>query len=176
MPDEVSGTQPPADIQGTSASIFELITNAETRQWAESASASSEYSGDDWSADQATGTPDTDRCGDYQTAWASAASDSVNTLVLTYTQSVYPQAVIVHQTFNPDQVTQIRLMGDDDQESVIYQSEPRQIDQPCPYSLTVIVDSVDFRVDQVELTIDQSQLGLGWNQIDAVQLIGEIER
>lgn len=169
-------TEQPAEVPGTSEPIFELATGAEIRQWATSASASSEYSTDEWSAEHATGAPDTERCGDYQTAWATAASDSVSTLVLTYTQPVYPQAVRVYQSFNPDQVSQIRVFGEENQAGTVYEAEPEQVDQPCPFILTVPVNGIDFRINRLEVTVDQSVLGLGWNQIDAVELIGEINQ
>ncbi|MBZ0277204.1 MAG: hypothetical protein K8I60_13735, partial [Anaerolineae bacterium] len=44
------------------------------RQWASSATATSEYSSPNWSAAQATGAPDTNGCSDLSTAWASASS------------------------------------------------------------------------------------------------------
>jgi hypothetical protein len=36
----------------------------------------------------------------------------------------------------------------------------------------VPVEGIDFPTDRVRITVDQSQLGLGWNEIDAVELIG----
>jgi N-acetylneuraminic acid mutarotase len=46
----------------------------ESRQWAVSALASSEYASDDWSAVQAVGTPDVPSCGDDTRAWAPWAA------------------------------------------------------------------------------------------------------
>jgi hypothetical protein len=176
LPAQGDPTEVPPELQNTIIPGFEFDFGAEIRQWAISASASSEYSNDEWSAENAAGSPNTERCGDYQTSWASAASDSISTLVLTYTQPVYPQAVIVYQTFNPDQVSQIRVLGVEDDTQVIYEAEPQQIDQPCPYILTVPVSDVNFRVNRLEVTVDQSVLGMGWNQIDAVELVGDLEQ
>jgi hypothetical protein len=42
-----------------------VSTTVSPRQWASGATASSEYTADRWSANQATGAPNTDACGDY---------------------------------------------------------------------------------------------------------------
>ncbi len=82
-------------------------------QWAVSAEASSEFSSPEWSAAQALGIPDSPGCGDYQFAWASAASDSVDTLVLEYPTLVYPLEIVVYESFNPDQVVKVEVMDPD---------------------------------------------------------------
>ncbi len=169
-----STMQVEVSTQETSVPVFEQRSGSEIPQWAAEASASSEFTNDEWAAEDATGPPDTDRCGDYQTAWASAASDGVSTLVLTYTQSVIPIMINIHQSFNPDQVTEIFVVGDDSNR-IVYQNDPQQIDQPCPYILSVPITDVGFPVRRLEITVDQSQLGLGWNEIDAVELIGTID-
>jgi hypothetical protein len=151
------------------------LQSGEVRQWASEAGSSSEFADPEWAASQATGAPDTSRCGDYHTAWATAGSDTVETLVLTYTLSVHVTGINVVQTFNPNQVTQVDLIGDFGRAYTVYEGEPLQIDQPCPYTLAIPVDKTDTRFNQVRVTVDQSVLGLGWNQIDAVELIGDRE-
>jgi len=54
----------------------------------------------------------------------------------------------------------------------VHQKNPIRVDRPCPYELIVPVEGIDFLTNTVRITVDQSQLGLGWNEIDAVQLIG----
>jgi hypothetical protein len=126
-------------------------------------------------ASQAIGEPDTPRCGDYQTAWATAGSDTVETLVLTYTLSVHVTSINVVQSFNPNQVSRVDLIGDFGRAYTVYEGQPMQVDQPCPYTLAIPVDKTDTRFKTVRITVDQSVLGLGWNQIDAVELIGDRE-
>ena len=142
-------------------------------QWAVAAEASSEFSDPEWSADQALGKPDSPGCGDYQFAWASAASDSIDTLVLKYTTPVYPLKIVIHQIFNPDQVVKVEVLDPDrGGYYTVLQKNPTRVDRPCPYQLEVLVDGIDFLTNTIRITVDQSQLGLGWNEIDAVQLIG----
>jgi hypothetical protein len=151
------------------------LQDGQTRQWAAGAQASSEFADPEWAAIQAIGAPDTPRCGDYQTAWATAGSDTIETLVLTYTLSVHVTAINIVQSFNPNQVTRVELVGDFDRATTVYESHPAQIDQPCPFTLTVPVAKTERLYDTIRITVDQSVLGLGWNQIDAVELVGDPE-
>ncbi len=145
------------------------------RQWAVEAEASSEYSSPEWAAMQATGAPDTQRCGDYQTAWASASSDSIVWLEVKFPLAVYVTAVNIIQSFNPNQVVTVELVGQSGRPIEIYNQPPVQVNQPCPYTLPISIDKTKGRFDTVRIAIDQSVLGLGWNQIDAVELVGEAE-
>lgn len=145
-------------------------------QWASDAGASSEYADPEWSAQQATGPPDAPGCGDYQYAWASAASDSIATLTVTYSIPVYPTEVQVVESFHPDQVVKVEVLTPEGDSYTVYENDPQQVDRPCPYTLSVQVGDVPEKVDRVRITVDQSVLGLGWNEIDAVQLIGGVER
>ena len=145
------------------------------RQWAVGAESSSEFATPEWAASQATGEPDTPRCGDYQTAWATAGSDTIDTLVLTYTVPVQVVAINIIQTFNPNQVVQVELVGAYERAITVYEGQPVQVDQPCPYILPIHIDKTEEHFQKVRITVDQSVLGLGWNQIDAVELIGDTE-
>ena len=151
------------------------LQSGQIRQWAAEASASSEFAVPEWAASQAIGEPNTSRCGDYQTAWATASSDTVETLVLTYTVSVNVTGINVVQSFNPNQVTQVDLIGDFGRLLTVYEGEPFQVDQPCPFTLSIPVEKTDRAYNNVQITVNQSVLGLGWNQIDAVELIGDRE-
>ena len=142
------------------------------RQWAVAAEASSQYSDPNWSADQATGAPDTPECGDYETAWASSGSSTEEWIDLFYDLPVYPTEINIIQSYNPDQIIQVELIDLDGQFITVYTQEPEQVDAPCPYTLSISVDEDDLLVWGVRVTIDQSVLGLGWNEIDAVELVG----
>jgi hypothetical protein len=171
------GSAPQAQSESTplADSAAPPLQGGQVRQWAAEADASSEFADPEWSASRATGEPDTPRCGDYHSAWATAGSDTVETLVLTYTMSVHVTGINVVQSFNPNQVTQIDLIGDFGRAYTVYEGEPQQVDQPCPYTLAIPIEKTDTRFNKVRITIDQSVLGLGWNQIDAVELIGDRE-
>ncbi|MEE8357700.1 MAG: hypothetical protein V3R33_10370 [Anaerolineales bacterium] len=142
-------------------------------QWAISAEASSEFSNPEWSAEQSVGLPDSPGCGDYQFSWASAASDSIDTLTVKFSELVIPQEIIIHQSFNPDQISKVEVQDPESQGYyTVLHKNPLRVDRPCPFELVVPVEGIDFFTNTVRITVDQSQLGLGWNEIDAVQLIG----
>ena len=151
------------------------LQKGQVRQWAMGAEASSEFADPEWAAAQATGAPDTPRCGDYQTAWATASSDTIGTLVLSYDVSVYVTGVNIVQSFNPNQITLVELVGVFDRAIVVFVSQPIQVYQPCPYTLSIPIDKTEGRFNKVRITVNQSVLGLGWNQIDAVELIGDMD-
>jgi hypothetical protein len=56
----------------------------------------------------------------------------------------------------------------------VYTAQPKQVDEPCPYFLNIPVSQSDILAQGVRITIDQSVLGLGWNEIDAVEMVGTI--
>ena len=167
----------PAEIAETpdAPPEFVFLQGSQVRQWAIESEASSEFTDDEWSARQVIGAPDTRRCGDYQTAWAPAGSDETSWLEVKFPLAVHVTAVNIIQSFNPNQVVRVELVGAFDRSLEIYQELPVQIDQPCPYTLPILVQKTEGRFDTVRIYIDQSTLGLGWNEIDAVELVGETE-
>ncbi len=171
-PAEVPDTLSPEELQNLPTE-FVSIQGQSIRQWANAAEATSEYAVPEWAAEQATGSPDTQRCGDYQTAWASAASDTEDKLTLKFPVAVHVTAINILQSFNPDQVVEVELVGPYERASVVFQQDPKQVDQPCPYTLSIPVERTEGRFDSIRITLDQSDLGLGRTQIDAVELVGE---
>jgi sugar lactone lactonase YvrE len=142
------------------------------RQWASDATASSEYSDPSWAAVQAVGEPDTPECGDYGTAWASSGSDTVDWLEVTFDVPVYVTEINIVQTFNPDQVVQVDAIDADGELESIYTQEPVAVEDGCPYTLSLEGEATDYAVYGLRITVDQSVLGLGWNEIDAVEIVG----
>lgn len=141
--------------------------------WASSAVASSEYGNPQWAASQATGEPDTFECGDMDTAWASLTSDTEEWLELTYDVPVWASNVNIVQSYHPNQVVRVELQGLEGQYQVVYEADPSQ-ESRCPFTLEIIVQEPEFAAQKVVVAIDQSILGLGWNEIDAVELIGDV--
>lgn len=144
------------------------------RQWAMEAVASSEYGNDDWSAAKAVGVTDTYECGDNVTAWASSGSDSVEWINLYIHTPMYLTEINIVETYNPDQVVKVELIDMQGEYVTVYTAQPKQIDNPCPYFLNIPVSQSDILSQGVRVTIDQSVLGLGWNEIDAVEMVGTI--
>jgi hypothetical protein len=144
------------------------------RQWGISAEASSQYGVDFWSAQQATGEPDTPICGDEVTAWASLSSSGVDWIEITYETPVIPTEINIYQTDNPDQVVQVEILDQNGGYTTVYQAEPAiWSGDDCPYILTVPVEDFSEPTISVRIHIDQSESGM-WNEIDAVELVGNV--
>ncbi|MEW6233301.1 MAG: hypothetical protein AB1566_13450 [Chloroflexota bacterium] len=146
---------------------------APIRQWATDAEASSEWGESDWSARQATGAPNTSECGDHVTAWASAGRDTVEWINVYYDVPVYPTEIRIIQTYAPDQVSQVDLIDMQGKFVTVYTKRPEdKSGSPCPYVLSIPVIRSDLLMQGVRITIDQSILGIDWNEIDAVEIVG----
>jgi hypothetical protein len=144
------------------------------RQWASGGEATSEFGSVSWTASQAAGAPDTPTCGDFGSAWASSSSNGLDSLTMYfYDQPVIPTQINIVQSYNPSQVIKVELLDANGQynDATIYQAAPASVNQ-CPYTLSIPVTGITYLVMGVRITIDQSVLGLGWNEIDAVELVG----
>jgi hypothetical protein len=168
QPTQAPTSAPPQSAPATAAGE----TRKPVRQWASAVEASSEYGTSDWAASQATGAPNTLECGDIETAWAAAGQDTSEWINLYFTTPVYPTEIRVIQTNNPDQVVQVDLIDMQGQFVTVYTGQPRQVENPCPFGLSIPVTRSDILAQGVRITINQSVLNLGWNEIDAVEIAG----
>lgn len=149
----------------------DVVAGEPISQFAQTAVASSEYTPSDWSAAQATGQPDTAECGDRVTAWASSASDGTDWLEVTFAVPVYADSLLIYQTYNPDQVSLVELLTPEGEYVPVYEGTPSAAGDSCPYTLPIPLDG-DILAAGARITVDQSQLGIGWNEIDAVEIVG----
>lgn len=147
-----------------------LDQEGRVRQWASSARASSEYSATNWSALQATGKPDTLQAGDHRTAWASLRADTGEEwLELSYDVAVLPTHVRIHETYNPGAVVRIDAQDAEGTWHVLWAGQDSTRD--CPAWFTVAFRRPAFAAKSIRVTIDSLAVA-GWNEIDAVELIG----
>ena len=149
-----------------------IETVEEIRQWAVFAEASSEYEPDDWSAMQATGEPAVNVCEENPRAWASLAPDTEEYLVLYYETPVNPTELVIYQSHNPSQIVEINFIDTTGETWLLWYGDPHE-SEFCPdvWTHTIELDEV-FYTDTVVIWVDQSILGLGWVEIDAVELVG----
>ncbi|MBI4565177.1 MAG: hypothetical protein HY716_10840 [Planctomycetes bacterium] len=141
-------------------------------QWAVDAKASSEYGRDDWSARQACGEPNTLKAGDLKTAWASKEQNAGEEwLELTYEFRVRPTQVRIHETFNPGAVVLIEARDTGQNWHALWTG--RDGTRECPGWLDVRLEATAIATRVIRITLDTS-LVAGWNEIDAVQLFGEL--
>ena len=141
-------------------------------QWATTAEASSEYTDDGWSAKQATGEPDTLEAGDEVTAWAALDADvQSETLELGYDVAVIPTGIEIYESYNPGAVVMIEVLDLNTDEWVIVWEGTADTAGEEIAVFSPPLTAVDFATNLVRLTIDEPSV-LGWNEIDAVKLIG----
>jgi hypothetical protein len=140
-------------------------------QWATGATASSEYGDDNWSALQVIGKPDTPMCGDYVTAWASGTSTGKDWLEVTFDIAVDPTEINIYETYNPSAVIKVEVRDESGEYQTTWEGDPELTDE-CPFINNFTNPTgVGVKTKTIRITIDQS-VNPGWNEIDAVELIG----
>ena len=180
-PEEASPTTPPAVPTTAPAETPVVVEPAATptqppaagllRQWGIGAAASSEYGSDSWSAQQTTGAPDTTECGDIETAWASEDLDGVDWLEVTFATAVVPTEINVRETHSPGFISRVEVRDERGLYHTVWEGIPGVVEQ-CPRVFSVTVSGVDVRVNAVRISLDQRDGG-NWNEIDAVELVGQ---
>lgn len=143
------------------------------RQWAASASASSEYSEDGWCARQATGEPNTHACGDIATAWTTkeASSPEKHWIELRYPKKVRAIGARLFITNAPGAVHEIQGRTGSGWETLWRGTDPVQT---CPAILELrFTEEIDTDTIRVVLDLTRQQ---SWFELDAVELIGKKAR
>jgi hypothetical protein len=122
-----------------------------------------------WSALQATGPPDSFRDGDQQTAWAPAQADGGEEwLELEYANAVPIAQVNVREVCRPGCITKLTAVLDGGTEVALWQGEPPVNASPTDTAFAAPANIVARRV---KVYLDTKRVE-GWNEIDAVELIG----
>ena len=145
------------------------LAQGEIRQWASNAKASTQFSATDWSAQQATGAPDSLACADAPTAWASATAADNERLILRYAEAVYPTQVNIFQNYGRGSIVSVAILTEGGQEITLANSQDTEL--TCPGVFSLAISPMTERVNGVIVYVDQAALG-EWNEIDAVELVG----
>jgi hypothetical protein len=149
------------------------IKNDSNGQWATDASASSSYNdakGDAaWSAMQVTGAPNVEHYGDDGKAWASKTPDGgIEWLDLKYAKPVNATEVRIRESCGSGSVIQVELFDDQGNSHKVWRgTDPTQ-------ELNYFVlkfPQTSYKTNRVKITLATNAVP-GWNEIDAVQLIG----
>lgn len=163
-----------AVTNGDAATLDAQFTADANGQWATTAVASSQYSTDNYSAARATGAPDVPQHGDHTNAWAPGSADSgAERLTLSFARAAPATAVRVRQSCTPGAITRVELVGTGGGRLVVFEG----VDSGTYAANTigwfvVTFPATAFSVAKVELGLDTKRVA-GWNEIDAVQLVGD---
>lgn len=156
------------------------ILSDKNGQWAATAKASSTYAQTPelkagYSPWQATGAPNVDRYSDSQSAWASKSGDSKvpEWLELGFARPVHATSIRIRQTAAPGAISRIELIDEAGVAHTIWEG----VDD-TPYAKDTIgwlvkdMPKTSYLVKGARITLETARVW-GWNEIDAVQLVGE---
>ena len=91
-------------------------------------------------------------------------------LELAYNGPVHATEIRVYQTFGRGAVSRITLIDVEGNTQVAWEGE--DVTAPCPGVLVARIEPTVAKVATVRIDLDESRMGF-WNQIDAVELVGE---
>jgi hypothetical protein len=149
------------------------IKNDPKGQWAVQAKASSTYNDaqgtSGWSANQATGAPNVDKYADDGNAWTSKTPDGgIEWLDLKYPKPVHAEEVRVRESFGSGAVIKVEIFDEQGAPHTVWAGNDPTTDLNY---LLVKFPKTTFTTDRVKITLATNVVP-GWNEIDAVQLIG----
>jgi hypothetical protein len=96
----------------------------------------------------------------------------VDTLTVGFKIAVVPKLLKIRETYNVGQVTKVQVVDLAGVATDVYSAAPA-VGPACPYVLKIPITGVTAKVKTVRIFVDQSVLTIGWNEIDAVQLVGK---
>jgi len=149
------------------------IKNDPNGEWAILATASSSYSDAQgqaaWSPNQATGAPNVDKYADDGKAWTSKTPDAgIEWLDLKYPKAVHANEVRVRESCGSGAVIKIELFDEGGLAHTVWAGNDPTTELNY---LMVKFPKTAYKADRVKITLATNVIP-GWNEIDAVQLVG----
>lgn len=151
----------------------EEIKSDPNGEWAIQATASSSYNDAQgtasYSANQATGAPNVDSYGDNGAAWTTKTEDGgIEWLDLKYPKPVYATEVRVRESCGSGAVVKVEVFDEKGGAHAVWQgNDPTK---ELNYLMAKFPKTA-FKTDHVKVTL-ATNVVQGWNEIDAVQLVG----
>ncbi len=122
-----------------------------------------------WGPEQMIGTPDTERAGDFPTAWASLDPDGgPEWVVLDFPKEVEVGQVRVRETLGPGTIFMVSAILADGSEKILWHGTEPAAEAPVEMEFN---PSSQVRSRRIRVQLDTSRVP-GWNEIDAVELVG----
>jgi predicted small lipoprotein YifL len=154
------------------------IADETNGQWAASAKASSTYnqakdqaSYSEW---QATGAPNVERYGDNGNSWTSKDADAgVEWLQVGFAKPVHASEIRIRQNNAPGAIIKVELIDEKNNSHTVF--EGMDANKYPPHAIvwfTQATAKTDYVVTGAKITLATNAV-YGWNEIDAVQLVGE---
>jgi hypothetical protein len=158
----------------------EKILKDSKGQWANDAEASSTY-GDpnndmnfNWLPLKMIGKPDVESYSDDGNAWASKTPDSgIEWVIVRFPKSVNASEIRIRQSYNPGAIIKIELTDDKNKNHIIWEGvDKTKYKKDKIQYFTVNFPKTSFKTRTAKITLATNSVP-GWNEIDAVQLVGE---
>jgi hypothetical protein len=122
-----------------------------------------------WGPEQAAGAPDTHTAGDVSTAWASREPDAgLEWLRLDYERLVEVAQIRVRETYNPGAIAKVVAILESGVEMVLWEGVEPTVEAPIEMEFNTAGGAY---ARFIKLYLDTARVA-GWNEIDAVELIG----
>jgi hypothetical protein len=175
-----AGEQTEKEMKVKEALDEEKILNDPDGQWASDADASSTYSTEpnnkesSWSPYKMVGKPDVDTYGDNGNAWAPKNPDKgIEWVKLTFPKAVNATAVRIRQSYGPGTVIKIELIDDKGKSHTVWSGVDDTKYEPDKIRyFAANFDKTAYKTKSVKITLATNSVQ-GWNEIDAVQLVGQ---
>jgi hypothetical protein len=157
----------------------EKIVNDTNGQWAIDAEASSTYAGENkdknamWCPNQMTGKPNVEAYGDQPNAWAPGTPDKgVEWVKLTFPKAVNATEIRVRQNVGPGSIIKVELMDSEGKLYTVFEGndKTKYKKDEIQYFIQKF-DKTTYKTKVVKITMATNTMP-GWEEIDAVQLIG----
>lgn len=175
-----------AEAAAKAAAIKTALAEAEIAsdsrgQWAVSATASSTYAGDkspdskaSYAPNAATGAPDVERYGDDGHSWASATADKgIEWLEVKFAKPVQATELRIRQNSAPGAFIKVELIDDGGGKHTLWEGVDEEKYAPNAISWwRRTFEKTSYKVSGARITLATNAVP-GWNEIDAVQLIGD---
>lgn len=156
------------------------IKNDPKGQWAINATASSSFASNltdvkaSYHPMQATGAPDVTTYGDEANSWATKEQDTgIEWLELEFAKPVNATQLRIRQSYNPGAIIKIEAYDQNNSLHTLW-SGPDATAYPANQISWLMVDmeKTAYKTQKIKITLATNMVP-GWNEIDAVQLIGE---
>jgi hypothetical protein len=149
------------------------IKNDPKGQWAIQATASSTYNDakglEPWSSNQAVGAPNVDKYGDDGKAWTSKTPDAgIEWLDLAFPRPVHAEEVRIRESCGSGAIIKVEIFDEQGTAHTAWAGNDPTTDLNY---LILKFPKTTFKTARIKITL-ATNLVAGWNEIDAVQLIG----
>jgi hypothetical protein len=180
--DPAAASAAAAKAAAVQAALAESEIASDSRgQWAVSATASSTYSGEKsadakapYTPNAATGEPDVERYGDDGHSWASQTADKgIEWLEVKFAKPVQATELRIRQSFGPGAIIKVEIIDEGGAKHVLWQGVDEQKYEPGRIAWwRNTFEKTSFKVTGARITLATNAVP-GWNEIDAVQLLGD---